>query len=121
MFIKRALKVFFIGIAAFALATVAYAYAASNTFDSIPLAGDGSGTISGYNVSSVTYTLDSNNPASITAVAFDLDAAATTVRVGLVDGGSLFNCSTGGGNHWTCAITGVTVNAADELTVIAAQ
>ncbi len=119
MFLKRAIKIFFIGLVAFALATVTYAYAASNT---VPggRAGDGSGTISGYTISGVTYTLDSNNPVNITQVQLTLDAGATTVKVRLVSGGTLFSCG-GGPTTWTCAISGVTVSAANALEVVAAQ
>ena len=119
MFMKRALKVFIIGLIAFVLATVTYAYAATNT---VPAgrAGAGSGAISGYTISAVSYTLDSNNPVNITAVAFTLDAGATTVRVRLVTGGTLFNCS-GGPTNWSCTISGVTVSAANTLEVVAAQ
>ncbi len=119
MFIKRAARILLIGLVAFALATVTYAYAASNT---VPAgkAGDGSAAISGYTVSNVAYTLDSSNPVNITAVAFTLDAGATTAKVRLVTGGTLFNCS-GGPTSWSCAITGVTVTAANSLEVVASQ
>jgi hypothetical protein len=120
MFIKRTLKVALIGLLAFSLATVAYAYAASNT---VPdgKAGDGSGTITGYNVTNVVYTQDSGNPVNITAVAFDLDAAATSVKVRLITAGALQACTNPSGTHWTCAISGVTVTAADTLEVVASQ
>jgi len=119
MFFKRVIKVFLIGMAAFILATITYAYAASNT---VPAgkAGSGSGAITGYTVSNVTYTLDSNNPVNITAVAFTLDAGATTAKVRLVTGGTLFPC-TGGPTNWTCTISGVTATAANNLEVDAAQ
>ncbi len=119
MFFKRVIKVFLIGMAAFTLATITYAYAASNT---VPAgkAGSGSGAITGYTVSNVTYTLDSNNPVNITAVAFTLDAGAVTVKVRLVNGGTLFPC-TGGPMNWTCTISGVNASAANNLEVDAAQ
>jgi len=122
MFLSRAFKVFLITIVALAFASVANAFAAGNTFpDGEPKAGAGSETISGYAVTGVTYTLDGSNPVGITAVEFDLDAAATTVKVRLVTGGTLFDTCTGVVNHWTCTITGVTVSAANSLEVIAAQ
>ena len=62
-----------------ALAFAAYAFTAANTVPSSK-AGDGSGTISGYTVSNIAYTLDATNAANIESVAFTLDAAATTVR-----------------------------------------
>ncbi len=119
MFMKRALKLFIIGLIAFVLATAAYAYAANNT---VPAgrAGAGSGAISGYTISGVTYTLDASNPVNITAVGFTLDAGATTVKVRLVSGGTLFNCA-GGPTAWSCTISGVTVLSANTLEVVAAQ
>ncbi len=119
MFFKRAIRILLIGLIAFSLATVTYAYAATNT---VPAgrAGAGSGTITGYSISGVTYTLDSNNPVNITRVDFSLDAGAATVKVRLVTGGTLFNCS-GGPTAWWCTISGVTVSAANTLEVVAAQ
>jgi len=121
MFIKRSIKVFVIAIAAFVFATITYAFAATNTISDPGRAGDGSGTITGYTVTSVTYTLDSGNPVNITAVDFDLDAAATTVKVKLATGDTLDTCShKGTGNRWTCPVN-VNVSSASSLTVVAAQ
>jgi hypothetical protein len=119
MFIKRSVKFFAIVLVAFAFASVATAYAAANTVPGTSV-GEGSTTISGYSVTGVAYTLDSNNPANITAVAFDLNAAASYVKVSLVSGGSLTACTQGTGNHWTCAVN-VPVASANSLTVIAAS
>lgn len=120
MFIQRSLKISIIVLIAIALATVSYAFAAANTVPN-GKAGDGSGTITGYDVTNVVYTQDSSNPVNITAVAFDLDASATTVRVRLVTTGSLQACTNPSGTHWTCTITGVTVHDADTLEVVASQ
>ena len=119
MLFKRSFKVFLIGMAAIILATISFAYAASNTVTAGKV-GSGVATITGYAVTNVTYTLDSNNPVNITAVAFTLDASATTVKVRLVTGGTLFPC-TGGPTNWSCTITGVTATAANNLEVDAAQ
>ncbi len=120
MFIKRALTFFIIALLAFVLATITFAYAAANT---VPdgKAGDGAGTITGYDVTNVVYTQDTGDPVNITQVAFDLDDAAGTVNVRLVTGGALQTCTNPSGNHWTCAISGVTVAAADTLEVIASE
>ncbi len=120
MFIKHASKILLIGLLAFALATTTFAFAASN---SVPAgkAGDGSATITGYDVTNVVYTQDSGSPVNITAVAFDLDGAAATVRVRLITGGALQSCTNPSGTHWTCAISGVTVTAANTLQVVASQ
>ena len=119
MFIKRSIKFFIIVLVAFAFASVATAYAAANTVPS-SAAGEGSGAISGYVVSNIDYTLDSANPSSITGVAFDLDAAAGTVKVSLVTGGATTACVHGSLFHWTCAVT-VPVVSANNLTVVASQ
>lgn len=121
MFIKRSIKVFAIAIVAFVFATITYAFAASNTVANPGKAGDGSGTITGYAVTNVTYTLDSGDPVNVTAVEFDLDAAALTVKVRLVTAGTLFDTCSAAVNHWTCTITGVTATAANSLEVVAAQ
>jgi hypothetical protein len=119
MFIKRSIKFFIIVLVAFAFASVATAYAAANTVPS-SAAGEGSGAISGYVVTNVAYTLDSLNPSNITGVAFDLDAAALTVKVSLVTGGATTACVHGLLYHWTCAVT-VSVPSANSLTVVAAS
>ena len=120
MFSKRALKIFLIGLVAFALATVTYAYAAQNTMPASIKIGDNSGAISGFDVTNIAYTMDSASPANITAVTFDLDAPATTVRAGL-NSSALVACGNGGsGNHWTCGVSG-SVNAANTLYIAAAQ
>jgi hypothetical protein len=92
------------------LATAAYGFAASNT---VPAgqAGEGTGAISGYVVSSVVYTLNSGDPTAFDSVAFDLDGAASDVYAGLDDGGAIdwVNCTDMGSNHFDCDLTGVTV------------
>jgi len=121
MFISRSLKVFAIILAVIALMAATFAYANTNTFPTgVPRAGEGSAPISGYAVSNVVYTIDWN-ALTITAVAFDLDAAASIVRVRLVTGGTLFNTCSAVGMHWTCTTAGVTIQAADILQVVAIQ
>jgi predicted small secreted protein len=110
------------------LVAVGFAYAAANT---VPVtgAGDGNGTISGYTVTEVHYTLDSNNPANIAMVEFKLTpqdplaSAPTTVRVQLITGGTWFICNApqAPSTHWTCSINNVTVLQAGNLRVVAAQ
>jgi predicted small secreted protein len=110
------------------LVAVGFAYAAANT---VPVtgAGDGNGTISGYTVTEVHYTLDSNNPANIAMVEFKLTpqdplaSAPTTVSVQLITGGTWFGCNApqSPSTHWTCSINNVTVLQAGNLRVVAAQ
>ena len=105
--------------AAFALAT--YAFTASNVVPGTK-AGKGEGTISGYTVSGVAYTLASN-PANVDSVAFTLSSAATTVKAKLVQASSTYtNCSVSGGTSVTCDFSpDVSVVSADELSVVAVQ
>src|ERR1051325_9960049 len=59
------------------IAVSAYAFTNSNTVPG-SYAGDGSQTISGYNVSNIAYSLNNTTPTNLDAVAFTLDAAAGT-------------------------------------------
>jgi hypothetical protein len=120
MFMKRALKFFVLGLIVLSLATIAFAYAATNNVPS-GYYGDGSGAISGYTVSNIVYTPDANDPVNIATVAFSLNAAATTVQVRLTTGGALFACTNTAGNDWSCAIGTVTVQGATKLEVIASN
>lgn len=106
-------------IAAVCVAAGAYAFTASNTVPASS-AGSGSQTISGYTVSNVAYTLNSD-PTKIDAVALTLDKAAGTVKIQVVTAGSWYSCSVVSGNDWTCATTSpqATVAPADQLTVVA--
>lgn len=108
-------------------ASSAYAFAAANSVLETG-AGDGSNTISGYDVTNVNYTLNAGNPANIDAVSFDLAPTAgagpaSTVKVQLVTGGAWFNCTAPGASHdWDCSVAGaVTALAANNLRVVAAQ
>ncbi|MFV9505587.1 MAG: hypothetical protein AB4911_13610 [Oscillochloridaceae bacterium umkhey_bin13] len=71
-------------LAAFALLflimAAAYGFAAANTVGD-SFAGDGVGTISGYDVTSVTYTLQATDPRMLSSVAFKLDNAAGTAKI----------------------------------------
>lgn len=103
------------------LATTAFAMAAANTVPNT-YAGDGAGTISGYTVSNIQYTLNATNPANIDSVGFTLDAAASVVQVKLVAAGSTYySCTNPSGFNWTCTTAGATVLSADELRVIATE
>lgn len=102
-----------------ALALATYAFTASNIVPGTK-AGQGEGTISGYTVSDVAYTL-ATNPTNIDSVAFTLSAAAATVKAKLVQGSSTYtNCSVSGGTSVTCDFSpDVSVVSADELSVVA--
>ena len=104
------------------IAGASYAFTASNTVPTT-YAGDGTGTISGYVVSAVAYTLNGTTPTNVDAVAFTLDHAATTVKARVVTGGSWYSCSNTGGNNFSCATTSpqATASGVDNLEVVAVQ
>ncbi|HEX9618461.1 MAG TPA: hypothetical protein VGA03_13695 [Anaerolineales bacterium] len=104
------------------LASIAYAYTASNT---VPTnrAGYGSATISGYVVENVSYNLSTSDPRNIDSVSLSLDAAASTVKIKLDStGATYYDCTNTAGYNWSCDVGGaVTITEANELQVIAAQ
>ena len=114
------------GLAAATLIIIAAAQAmtASNTVVDTK-AGDGTGTITGYAVSSVSYTLNATDPGKIDAVAFSLDAtpaAGATIKIKLVSSGSSWYTCSNTGTAVTCTTTSpqATVATANELRVVTA-
>jgi hypothetical protein len=111
-------------ILALLIAAVAYGFAATNTVPNSN-AGDGSGTISGYTITSVHYTLNATNPANIDTVSFTIAPAVPAggaVEVKLVSTGTTYStCTVTTGTSVSCTLTGVTAAAVNELRVIAAQ
>jgi hypothetical protein len=106
--------------------TTAFAMAATNTIADGGKAGDGTGGISGYNVTGVQYTLDSTNPALIKSVKFTLDDTATSVEASILEGATetfADTCNNTSGNDWLCTYTtpSVTAAGADNLRVISGQ
>lgn len=104
------------------LATGTYAYTATNTVPS-STAGAGSGTISGYTVSGVAYTLNATTPTNLDQVAFTIaPTAATTVKAQLAAGGTWYSCTNTAGSV-TCNTTSpqATVAGATLLTVVATE
>ena len=105
------------------VAAGAYAFTASNTVPDTS-AGSGSGNITGYAVTNVSYALNGTDPTTVDSVSFTLDKAAGTVKAQIQSGGTWFDCSNGGsGNNWSCDTTSpqATVQPADQLTVVATQ
>ena len=99
-----------------------YAYAATNTVPGSS-AGAGSGTISGYTVSSIGYSLNATTPTNLDQVSFTITpAAASTVKAQLASGGAWYSCTNSSGSV-TCNTTSpqATVAAATQLTVVATQ
>jgi len=101
-----------------------YALTAANTVPASK-AGDGSGVVSGYVLSSIHYDLNATNPANIDQITFTLDSApvaGSTIRAQLAAAGSWYSC-TNVGAAVTCATTApqATVLAATSLRVIVAD
>lgn len=73
---NSSLRARLIGLVAFASvsAVAAFGFTASNTV-STSTAGSGSGTISGYTVSGVKYTLDTTDPSKFASVKFDVEGS----------------------------------------------
>jgi hypothetical protein len=104
------------------VAFAAYGFTAGNSVPGTS-AGSGSGTISGYTVTSVVYGLNATTPTNIDSVSFTVSpAAASTVKIQLATGGSWYTCSNTAGAV-TCATTSpqATVLPSDNLTVVAVQ
>ena len=110
-----------VAVAVAGTAGAAQAFTASNTVPASN-AGSGSTAISGYTVSSVSYTVDSTTPTNLNAVAFTISPTTGTVKVRLSASGSWYSCTNTSGSV-SCATTSpqATVAAADNLTVVAAQ
>jgi hypothetical protein len=120
--VRRSSRTLIVALVAVAIGAGVYAYAATNTVPG-STAGSGSGTISGYTVSSIAYTLNSTTPTNLDQVAFTIaPAAASTERDQLAAGGSWYSCTNTTGNV-TCSTTSpqATAAAATQLTVVAAQ
>jgi hypothetical protein len=119
---KRKRRIALVALLAFVLGTTAFAYAASITFnggDNARHAGQGSGTISGYNVTNIHYTLSDTDPSTITGVTFSLNPnTATTVKAKI--GGATDWAVCTGGAPWACPVTGDAASAAS-LEVAAAD
>jgi hypothetical protein len=89
-------------VVAAALATGAYAFTATNTVPNSN-AGSGAGTISGYTVSGIAYTLNATTPSDIDSMTFTLNANAATVKAKIVSGSTTYtDCSIAGGVNVTC-------------------
>lgn len=68
------------GLVAVGVVTATYGFTAANTVPASK-AGDGTGTVSGYTVSAIDYTLDATDPGLIDKVNFTLDSDPGTGEV----------------------------------------
>jgi hypothetical protein len=101
-----------------------YAFTAANTVPGSK-AGDGSGTITGFVLSSIHYNLNSTSPGNIDSVTFTLDStppAGSTIKAQLDSAGSWYTCTNSGASV-TCTTTSpqATVAGATQLRVIVSQ
>ncbi|MEJ5225136.1 MAG: hypothetical protein WHV44_11825 [Anaerolineales bacterium] len=109
----------------FILVAAVYAFAATNTVPESG-AGDGSGVVSGYTVSNITYTPNASNPSTLDSVSFSLTptggAGAPTVVRASVDNGTTWSAAcTLSGTTWTCNLGGAAIAPITSLRIIATQ
>lgn len=120
----------FKAVAAAAVVTGATLFAGSalTASNTVPdgQAGDGSGTVTGYTVSNITYDLNAADPTKLDSVSFDLDSvpdADSEVRVNVDQSSSTwFTCAIGATVNVTCDTSGLSapnVADADQLRVVA--
>jgi len=123
---KRTFTAFCSITIALVFASVAYAYAASNTVPTSK-AGDGAGAINGYTISVVRYNLNADSPQNIDSVTFTTNVivtAGSTVKIKLVSAGNdWYTCTGQGSTTITCVTTSpqATVNTANSLRVVIAD
>ena len=114
-----------VAIVGVVMAGVVMASTASNTVPDSK-AGEGQGTITGYDISTVHYELNKTDPSKIDAVTFNLDSAPTegstiSVKIGSAST-SWYSCTTAGTSA-TCPTLSPapSVASANELKVVVAQ
>lgn len=117
---RRLLPLAALGIVAMAVV----GYANSNTVPDSH-AGDGFGSVSGYTIDNIHYTLDGTNPANTTSVSFTVDTAIPitgTTRLSFDNGSTWLaaNACSSSGTTVTCTAA-VTVLSLQNLRVVAAQ
>ena len=95
-----------------------YAFASSRT-DSASQGGEGTASISGWNVSNLHYRI-AETSSKISAVEFDLDGPATQVVIDFdAASSSSFTCHNPSGYHWACDVGSIEIAQANTLRVIA--
>ena len=124
---KRKRRYVLAALLAAIVAASGFAFAAQNTVAG-SRAGDGNGTVSGYNVSAISWDLNDANPQAIDDVTFTLDATANELRVRVresVDGWSNWTAAGActGGPTYTCDLTGLGIETVEvaELEVASAS
>jgi hypothetical protein len=112
--IKLFLYTSFIGAAVFPI----YAFAAVDSGSEI--AGEGTGTISGWTISDIHYQLG-NDPSLVNGVSFDLDAPASSVSISMSSTSTVYtSCTHVHGYRWQCdLVLAIPVSSLDEVRVVA--
>jgi len=105
------------------IAAATYGFAEASTIPSAGILGVDYGVKSAFQVSRISYTLDVDNPASFTAVDFDIDQSGVAIMAGvsITEKGQVVwadECEKAGAG-WTCTFDqSVDVLAADWLHVV---
>jgi hypothetical protein len=122
-FVTRPRTILAVAFLAVVLAAGAYAFTASNTVPGSN-AGSGSGAVSGYTATNLTYTLDGTDPSTIDTLTFTIAPTTTSVvKVKAGTTGSWKTCSNSSGTI-TCDYNAspISVGAVlDQITVVAVQ
>ena len=114
-----------IGVLALSLMGFSYAFAAATVVPGTTV-GEGAGTISGYTITNVVFTLNGTNPSNIDQVDFDAapdPTGSTTMKIKLVAAGTDWYTCTNVLAAMTCVTTApqATVQPSDELRVVIAD
>ena len=119
-------RILAVSIMVLVLAVVAFGYAAANVVPESG-AGDGTGTVSGYTITNIAYTLDATDPSTVASLALDVAATsgagdATDVRITVDSGTTWITCTGPVTGTWTCTFgTKPGVAAISDLQVVAAE
>lgn len=93
-----------------------YAFTASNSVPTTS-AGQGTGAVSGYTLSTVTYTLNAANSSNIDALNFSISpSSATSVKAQVASGGTWYTCTNTAGAV-TCPTTSPQLTASTPTTL----
>jgi len=124
---KNKFRILALLILVLVLGAATYGFADANTFsEGDSYAGEGEGVVSGYDVTTVRYVLDSSDPREFASVSFTLDSSATSVYAGVGDGSTIAwtSCTNPSANNFNCIWTttpSVSVRNTTALHVSSAQ
>lgn len=109
---RRRKRLALVALLAFVVAAASFAFAASNTFSAgAGNAGYGSGTVSGYDVTNVSWDLNNTDPTFVDGVSFDVapNASEVQARATWTGGDSGWVSCSGGATSFTCTFPANTV------------